>query len=79
MQFYDSTQPLSRLTVHYVVGAETHSVEVDPTGHTLDEHTERLEALAESPVPGPVYVPWKRLSQGTIAIRLDAIVALDGR
>lgn len=77
MQFYDSTRPLSRLIVRYVVGAEMQSVEVDPTDHTLEEHTDRLESLAES--PGPVYVPWKLLSQGTIAIRLDAIVALDGR
>jgi len=77
VQFYDSTQPLTRLTVRYVVGTEMRSVEVDPTGHTLDEHTDRLEALAEH--SGPVYVPWQLPGQGTIAIRLDSIIALDAR
>lgn len=73
----DSTTPY--LLVRYAIGSQAHEVLVDTRGHSLEEHSDRLEALAEGNTP-LTYVPWPLASGGgTIAIRLDSIVSIEGR
>lgn len=73
--FYDQNRRINRLIVHYAIGAQTHSVEVDHADYTLEEHIARLEKAKDR----SSYVVWRLPAAGTIAIRLDSIVTLTAR
>ncbi|MFJ1840020.1 hypothetical protein ACIOJ9_39975 [Streptomyces sp. NPDC088175] len=79
MTFYDHTLTARRLAIRYAVGGQQHCATVLASGHSLEEHVDRLEALGKSSglTGGLTYVSWPLAEGGAVAIRLDSIVALE--
>lgn len=75
--FYDPEFAPSQIVVRYAIGDQEREVVVLTNGHSLEEHSNRLEALTESPTPGVTYVTWPIASGGAVAIRVDSIIALE--
>ncbi|MEU2514732.1 hypothetical protein [Streptomyces syringium] len=75
--FYDPDFVPPQMIVRYAIGAQEREAVVLTNGHSLEEHTGRLESLTESPVPSVTYVTWPLAGGGAVAIRLDTIIALE--
>ncbi|EST17865.1 hypothetical protein [Streptomyces niveus] len=74
--FYNSDLKPSQIIVRYAVGGQEREALVLANGRTIEDHTARLESMDDPPA-GLTYVPWPLASGGTIAIRLDSIIALE--
>ncbi|MFF2902830.1 hypothetical protein [Streptomyces sp. NPDC057966] len=75
--FYDPKLKTETLVIHYAIGGQEREASVLATGHSLEEHIGRLEALSESPLDSITYVTWPLVAGGAIAIRIESIIAIE--
>jgi hypothetical protein len=77
--FFDHKFVPQQIIVRYAVGGQEREAVVLANGRSLEDHVERLEALTESPTfpPSTLYVSWPLAAGGSVAIRLDSIIALE--